>query len=282
MALLLYPYLTPAWPIPLRLGLFQVEWMSNKHHDRPAKPGSGENVIPQQDVAASQPQAESPADSAATEGVSEVEMLQSRINELEAQVSRMGDEASTLKDQYLRSLADYENFRKRMFRDREDQQKYANFGLLSDLVPLLDDFDRAIASAEHAQEYQTLHDGITIIRRQIASVLENKYGLTRYETLGKPFDPHVHEAVASEMGEVEEPEVALEFLPGYRLHDRVVRSAKVRVRMPSQLPGAMAARNAEQSAATTAGSAATNSPPESGRGLDQTLNDSAASGGTDR
>lgn len=210
--------------------------MSNKHHDRPAQSGNGEKANPAREAeVASEGQTlpEGGVDPSVPEGGGEIEKLQSRIKELETEVSRLGDEASGLKDQYLRSLADYENFRKRMFRDREDQQKYANFGLLSDLVPLLDDFDRAIASAEHAKDYQTLHDGIVIIRRQIASVLENKYGLTRYETLGKPFDPHVHEAVASEMGEVEEPVVALEFLPGYRLHDRVVRSAKVRVRMPS-------------------------------------------------
>ncbi|HUX39690.1 MAG TPA: nucleotide exchange factor GrpE [Rectinemataceae bacterium] len=228
--------------------------MSNKHHERPAHSGNGESATQAKaSEAESRPQSEGEAgltEAGPTGTGVENEALQSRVKELEAQVNRLGEEASSLKDQYLRSLADYENFRKRMFREREEQQKYANFGLLSDLVPLLDDFDRAIASAEHAQDYQTLHDGIIIIRRQIASVLESKYGLARYESTGKPFDPHVHEAVASEMGEVEEPEVALEFLPGYRLHDRVVRSAKVRVRMPAPTPSSNNASATKASEAT--------------------------------
>lgn len=207
--------------------------MSNKHHDRPVRAEEKESPVQRPEAQEGDRQNEAPVAAPVAEAPSEeIVTLRTRVAELEAQTARLGEEASSLKDQYLRSLADYENFRKRMFREREDQQKYANFGLLTDLVPLLDDFDRAIASAEHAQDYQTLHDGITIIRRQIASVLENKYGLARYESVGKPFDPHVHEAVASEPGDVEEPEVSQEYLPGYKLHDRIVRSAKVRVRMP--------------------------------------------------
>lgn len=236
--------------------------MSNKHHDRPAQAGAGQASTPEPAAA--------PEGDRAVPGLepqtAELEALRARVAELEAGLARAGEETSSLKDQYLRSLADYENFRKRMFREREDQQKYANFGLLTDLVPLLDDFDRAIASAEHARDYQTLHDGIAIIRRQIASVLENKYGLSRYESLGKPFDPHIHEAVASEPGEVEEPEVSQEYLPGYKLHDRVVRSAKVRVRMPAPSAPARptASTNPSDSSALGSGSEA----PAPGSGAD--------------
>ncbi len=226
--------------------------MSNKHHDRPAPVGAGETSAPRSSSppegdASAQP--EPAKEGSAQQGSEELDALRSRVKDLEEETKRRSEEASSLKDQYLRSLADYENFRKRMFREREDQQKYANFGLLSDLVPLLDDFDRAIASAEHSRDYQTLHDGIAITRRQIASVLESKYGLLRFESLGKPFDPHVHEAIASEPGEVEEPEVSMEFLPGYRLHDRVVRSAKVRVRMPAPKAAETAAPSSSEGAA---------------------------------
>ena len=208
--------------------------MSNKHHERQepkaaSEPDRGlEAAAPAEAKAPPEPRTEAPGPDKA-----ETEALRSRIKDLEARLTLLAEENSSTKNQYLRSLAEYENFRKRMFREREDLQKYSNFGLLGDLVPLLDDFDRAIASSEHGKDFQTLHDGILIIRRQIGSVLENKYGLARYESLGKPFDPNVHEAVASEPGEVEEPLVSLEFLPGYRLHDRVVRSAKVRVKMPA-------------------------------------------------
>ena len=161
-----------------------------------------------------------------------------RAVKAEASAKVLAEENASLKDQYLRKLADYENFRKRMFREKEEVQKYAVVGLLGDLVPVLDDFDRAIASAEHARDYTVLHDGVLLIKRQIASLLENKHGLVRFESLGKLFDPNIHEAVASDCGEVEDATVVEEFLPGYRLHDRVVRSAKVKIRMPSPNSGA--------------------------------------------
>ncbi|HUX36651.1 MAG TPA: nucleotide exchange factor GrpE, partial [Rectinemataceae bacterium] len=139
--------------------------MSNKHHDRPAPAGAGETSTPRASIPPEgdrSAQSEGAPEGATLPGSEELDALRSRVKDLEDEAKRRSDEASTLKDQYLRSLADYENFRKRMFREREDQQKYANFGLLSDLVPLLDDFDRAIASAEHSRDYQTLHDGIAI------------------------------------------------------------------------------------------------------------------------
>ncbi len=195
--------------------------MSSKHNERTES---------QADAA----DASAVATDAARPAVSESDTPRERERDMEAQIAKLVEDSSALKDQYLRSLADSENFRKRMFREREDMQKYANYGILTDIVPILDDFDRAIASAEHARDYVTLHDGIAIIRRQLGSVLENKYGLTRYDSLEKPFDPHIHEAVASEPGDVAEATVSLEFLPGYKLHERVVRSAKVRVKMPVQ------------------------------------------------
>jgi molecular chaperone GrpE len=242
--------------------------MSNKHHDRrePAEATAVNSVQADggEEVPASSGDRDSGAPASAS-GDSELEVFRKRSQALEAQVATLSDEASSLKNQYLRSLADYENFRKRMFRDREDSLKYSNLGLLGDLVPLLDDFDRAISSAEHAQDYRTLHDGIVLIRRQIGSVLENKYGLTRFESLGKPFDPNVHEAVASETGEVEDAVVSMEFLPGYRLHDRMVRSAKVRVKMPAPMaasqPSAETKPVASSDQAETAGEVSSDAGP---------------------
>lgn len=225
--------------------------MSTKKHEHHGGAGEAQGAESKQseNLATASPATESGNGSGGevSESPAAVEdQLRGKIAELESQIAILGEEASSLKNQYLRSLADAENFRKRMFRERDEAEKYKNVGLLSDLVPLLDDFDRAIASAEHAREYQTLHDGIAIIRRQMGSILENKYGLTRYESVNLPFDPNVHEAVASEPGEVEEPLVSLEFLPGYKLHDRVVRSAKVRVRMPTPRAAPTAGASASQ------------------------------------
>jgi molecular chaperone GrpE len=161
---------------------------------------------------------------------------EARVSSLEAEIAALREEVSSLNDKYLRKLADDVNFRKRMAREKEDGQRFAVTALLGDLIPVLDDFDRAIASAEVAKEYAILHDGVALIRRQLGQVLEAKYGLTKIESLGKPFDPNRHEAVAVLQGGPEDGDeavVAEEYLPAYGLHERVIRTAKVRVRMPA-------------------------------------------------
>jgi molecular chaperone GrpE len=159
----------------------------------------------------------------------------SRLAALESELAAAREELSSVNDKYLRKLADDVNFRKRMAREKEDGQRFALTALLGDLIPILDDFDRAIASAETQKDYAVLHDGVLLIKRRLGSVLESKYGLSRFESLGKPFDPNHHEAVAMIQGGPEdgaEAVVAEEFLPGYGLHDRIIRTAKVKVRMP--------------------------------------------------
>jgi molecular chaperone GrpE len=148
-------------------------------------------------------------------------------------IEKLQTEVSTLKDQYLRKLADYENFRKRMFREKDDAVQFANSQLLTDLVSVLDDFDRAVSSSETSRDFQSLHDGVDMIRRQLLGLLESKYGLSRFESMGEPFDPNHHEAMMSEQGKCDEPTVVEEYSKGYRLRDRILRSAKVKVRMPA-------------------------------------------------
>ncbi|MCP5454113.1 MAG: nucleotide exchange factor GrpE [Spirochaetaceae bacterium] len=150
----------------------------------------------------------------------------------EARVAELEAEVSSLKDQYLRKLADYENFRKRMFREKEDAVQYANSQILGDLVAVLDDFERAIKSSELSRDFSSLHDGVGMIQKNLLSTLAGKYGLTHFESVGAAFDPNVHEAVMSEPGDCPEPTVVEEFIKGYKLRDRVLRSAKVKVCMP--------------------------------------------------
>ena len=189
---------------------------------------------------------EATADLPATdESAAEIAALCERVASLEAHEKVLTDECSGLKDQYLRKLADDENFRKRMRREVEDARKFANTGLLGDLVAILDDFDRAIGSAEHARDYVVLHDGISLIRRQFGQMLANKYGLSQFPATGEVFDPNIHEAVASEEGDVAEAMVSQEFLPGYRLHERVIRSAKVKVTLPKAGASGQAASQAD-------------------------------------
>jgi len=233
-----------------------------KHHDHPEKDEkivAGEQQTAKTEADVPVKEADSPG-SSETEGdqspaaplpeAAEVSALRDRVAALEKQEASLKEENSSLKDQYLRKLADYENFRKRMFRERDESLKYANANLLADLVPVLDDFDRAVDSAEHVQEYSVLHDGVVIIRRQLGQLLSGKYGLEPFDPVGQVFDPNIHEALASEPGDGEETVVSAVLLPGYRLHERVLRSAKVRVKTPS--PQASSAATAKPQAAPKA------------------------------
>ncbi len=167
----------------------------------------------------------------AAQAASELDQMKARIAELEKT-------AGDLNDQYLRKAADFDNYRKRMIREKQEAVDYANSNLLVDLVQVMDDFDRAItAGGEHDEgsPAAAFANGISMIRNQMASMLENKYFLKHYPVKGEPFDPTIHEAVGSiPSTEVKEPVVAEEFVKGYKLKDRVVRLAKVMVNMPAE------------------------------------------------
>lgn len=160
------------------------------------------------------------------EGVSEIDQLNSTIDQLKK-------EAADYKEQFIRKHADFENFRKRMIRDKEDSIRYANASLLKDLISVIDDFERAIGSAEESEDFESFLSGIKLIERQFASMLENNWGLKRMETIGEEFDPQKHEALMMEENEGCSTETVIEdYQKGYVLHDRVLRHAKVKVGKP--------------------------------------------------
>jgi molecular chaperone GrpE len=157
-----------------------------------------------------------------------------RTKELEEPITRLEEEISELKNQYLRKQADFENARRRMMRDKEDAVSFANQQLLLDLTSIIDDFERAIKSAEESRDYDAFHNGVVIIEKQLTSMLERKWGLSRFDSEGEPFDPQKHEAVMTEPREDHDESIVIEdFQRGYMLHDRVLRSAKVKVSMPA-------------------------------------------------
>jgi molecular chaperone GrpE len=136
-------------------------------------------------------------------------------------------EAARLKDQLLRTLADFDNFRKRTRRDLVDAERRAREELLKELLPVFDNLERAAQHAESATEVQALADGIGMVMRQFADTL-GKVGVERIAALGQPFDPSVHEAVQSlETADHPPGAVAAELQAGYRLGERVIRPAMV-------------------------------------------------------
>lgn len=132
-------------------------------------------------------------------------------------------------DKYVRLQAEFDNYRKRSFKERADFIKFANEGLIIELLGILDNFERGIKSAEQKKDYGLLHQGVDMILKQLHSLLETK-GLSRIKSLGEKFNPHQHEAVeVIEEDGVKEEVVADELQPGYMLGGRVIRPAMVRV-----------------------------------------------------
>ncbi len=141
----------------------------------------------------------------------------------------LAKELEEMRDKLLRSAADYDNARKRLAKEREEFVRFSQERLLRELLPILDNFERALTHAE--EDKKGVAAGIQLIWKQLSEVLQSQ-GLKRMTTEGKPFNPDYHEAV--DQVEEEGPEIVVkEITPGYTLHDRVLRPAKVKIRVHS-------------------------------------------------
>jgi molecular chaperone GrpE len=153
-------------------------------------------------------------------------------DEMESQIKAAEDEAKAHYDKLLRVMAEFENFKKRIERERVEQAKYANQSLIHDLLPVMDDFDRVLEHIpkDTTPEINAIVDGIKLVQNHFMTALA-KHGLVALEpSAGRPFDPNEHEAVAHiENDEHPEGTVCMEHRRGWKLHDRVVRPATVAV-----------------------------------------------------
>jgi molecular chaperone GrpE len=140
-------------------------------------------------------------------------------------------EQENWKEQYVRLLADFDNYRKRTARDNAESRKFANESLLAAFLPVLDNLDRALHHFEKQQsgggDTNSLVEGVRLTQKQFEELLE-KYHLTKVPTHGEVFDPNVHEAMGySETSDVPEGTVVDVYQQGYRLHNRLVRPSLV-------------------------------------------------------
>lgn len=141
-------------------------------------------------------------------------------------------EAARFKDQWMRSAADFDNFRKRSRKELEDTRKAGKEDLLKDLLPVFDNLERAITSADRATEVKPVAEGLKLVLRQFLDTL-GRSGITKVSTTGHPFDPSMHEAIQQvETDEVAPGTVMAEVQPGYLQGDRLVRAAMVVVAKP--------------------------------------------------
>ena len=142
----------------------------------------------------------------------------------EERVAALEAERDEAVETMKRVAADFDNFRKRVAREREELSANANERLVKELLPILDDLERALEAAAQHEEAQ-LEEGVRLVHRSLASLLERQ-GVAQIETDGQ-FDPHVHEALLSQPSEAEEGSVIDVVQKGYTLGDRVVRPARV-------------------------------------------------------
>lgn len=141
-------------------------------------------------------------------------------------------EAARLKDALMRTAADFDNFRKRSRREVEDARRAGREDLLKDLLPVFDNVERAVQSAQRAQDVKAVSDGLSMVLKQFEATL-GRAGITRVPTTGNTFDPSVHEAI-QQVETTEHPPgtVVAEVQPGYLHGERLVRAAMVVVAKP--------------------------------------------------
>ena len=130
------------------------------------------------------------------------------------------------RDLALRSQADFENYKKRAAREKEDAIKYANSSLLQRLVSILDNFELGLAAAKTANKESPIYSGMILVQKQLNDLLEEN-GLQSIEAEGQKFDPNLHEAIAHEPSDTPEETVIRQARRGYRFKDRLLRPARV-------------------------------------------------------
>ena len=135
-----------------------------------------------------------------------------------------------MEDRYLRVNAEFENYKKRMIRESSDRLKFFNLDLIKELLPSLDNLERAISHAKiDNTDVESMIEGLEMVNKMTHEVFE-KFGVSRVNTVGEVFDPNIHQAVGVvESDSVPENHVVEECLGGYLLHDRIIRPAMVRV-----------------------------------------------------
>ena len=167
----------------------------------------------------------------------ELEAEAAEAQELRARVEQLQAEAEDAANRHLRLAADFENFKKRSRQEQMDAIQYGSRELVDRLLPVLDDFHRVLEHAPEGTDPNWLK-GVELATAKLEEVLAQQ-GVTPIDALGQRFDPAVHEAIGSEES-ADQPEdtVVTELRRGYRLHERVLRPALVRVARPPALPRA--------------------------------------------
>lgn len=151
------------------------------------------------------------------------------IEELRQKLNEKDKEIEQLKERALYQQADFENFKRLKIKEKQEALKFGNETLVKELLPVIDNLERAIQHASRTEESKTITEGVELTLNGFLKVLE-KFGVTRVAALGEPFDPNVHEAIAQEQRSDAAPgTVVAEFQKGYIMDGRLLRPAMVTV-----------------------------------------------------
>jgi molecular chaperone GrpE len=177
-----------------------------------------------------------PADNG-SDGATDKQVETAVLQDLESLRTRMLD-TERERDQFLellqRTRADFENYQKRLQRDLQQERRYSASPLAMELLPALDNMERALAAAEQAGEKTPLVQGVKMVHTQLLDALKRQ-GIVRVEPLNQPFDPNQHQAVMQQPSAEQPANTVVQVLqPGYMIHDRVLRPASVAVSVPPQ------------------------------------------------
>jgi molecular chaperone GrpE len=153
------------------------------------------------------------------------------LEEVRQRLTSTADELETLRDKYLRLAAEFENYKRRVQRDQSEAIRFANEGLLKELLPIVDNLERAIRSAKECPTLDGVAEGVDLTLKQFLETLA-RFGVRPVSSIGEQFDPSRHQAVSHTGTDAPENTVVEEYLRGYLLHDRVLRAAMVSVAGP--------------------------------------------------
>jgi len=176
-------------------------------------------------------------DSGGAPDAGDTDSLQKKLSMLEAQLEesfkRARETSERLKDTHerlLRTAAEFDNFKKRAAKEKEDVQKFGSERLLKDFLPVMDNLERALDHAEQHDPRQVI-EGVKLVQKLFETTLA-KHGVQGFSAIGKPFDPGVHEALMQQESDEAPGTVVSEMARGYKLNDRLVRPAAVVVAKP--------------------------------------------------
>ncbi|MBC7361238.1 MAG: nucleotide exchange factor GrpE [Candidatus Aminicenantes bacterium] len=196
----------------------EIEYLDLKAEDKPEVCEAKEKVEP----------------SAEKEKEEMISKLSEELEAKEKEIAQLKSQVEELKDKFLRSLAELDNVRKRVEKEKEEYYQYALSDLLREILPIIDNFERALKTPEEETDGKTFKEGVELIYRMLLNLLR-KYGVTPIELQDKKFDPTIHHALASEESdEVSEPEIKEELQKGYLIHNRLLRPTMVKVIIPKK------------------------------------------------